>query len=57
MSDETVEVFTDDLQVGVYVERLDRPRLETPFLFQGFYVNSQKEIEELRRHCESSIST
>jgi HD-GYP domain-containing protein (c-di-GMP phosphodiesterase class II) len=36
----------------MYVSRLDRPWLETPFLFQGFMIKSCEEIEELRRYCD-----
>ncbi len=36
----------------MYVARLDRPWLETPFLFQGFYIRDKDEIEEIRAHCE-----
>jgi HD-GYP domain-containing protein (c-di-GMP phosphodiesterase class II) len=47
-----VRVEADNLQVGMYVTRLDRPWTETPFLFQGFYIRSPDEIEELRRYCQ-----
>jgi len=40
------------LQIGMYVSELDRPWLETPFLFQGFYVRTDGEIAELRRFCD-----
>ena len=36
----------------MYVSALDRPWLETPFLFQGFLIRDQEEIGELQRHCE-----
>ncbi|MBT8132094.1 MAG: HD-GYP domain-containing protein, partial [Gammaproteobacteria bacterium] len=32
--------------------QLDRPWLETPFLFQGFLIRSQREVEELTRYCQ-----
>jgi len=37
----------------MYVAELDRPWLGTPFLFQGFEIRSQQEIEELRRYCKT----
>ncbi|MBU2677479.1 MAG: HD-GYP domain-containing protein [Gammaproteobacteria bacterium] len=40
------------LCVGMYVSELDRPWLETPFLFQGFFIRSKNEIDELQEHCE-----
>ncbi len=36
----------------MYVSVLDRPWLETPFLFQGFLIREQGEIDELRKHCK-----
>jgi putative nucleotidyltransferase with HDIG domain len=47
------EVPTSQLQVGMYVAALDRPWLETPFLFQGFPIRSERELEELARYCET----
>jgi putative nucleotidyltransferase with HDIG domain len=35
----------------MYVTGLDRPWLETPFLFQGFQIKDQQEVDELRRYC------
>ena len=46
------QVATQDLQLGMYVTRLDRPWLETPFLFQGFTVQNPTDIAELQRHCQ-----
>ena len=40
-----------ELAVGMYVSELDRPWLETPFLFQGFYVQSDDEVAAVRSHC------
>ena len=39
------------LEMGMYVAELDRPWLGTPFLFQGFHIRSQDELNELRRLC------
>lgn len=36
----------------MYVSQLDRPWVETPFLFQGFYINSPHDIEQLQQFCE-----
>lgn len=37
---------------GMFVSRLDRPWTDTPFLMQGFYIETQADIEKLRRHCQ-----
>jgi hypothetical protein len=36
----------------MYVSQLDRPWLETPFLFQGFFVDSDEVLARLREYCE-----
>ena len=41
-----------DLAVGMYVAKLDRPWLETPFLFQGFTIKTPAEIAEISRYCK-----
>ena len=41
-----------DLRAGMYVQELDRPWLDTPFMFQGFYISSDEEIETLQEYCE-----
>jgi putative nucleotidyltransferase with HDIG domain len=47
-----VKVFAEDLQLGMYVSELDRPWVDTPFLFQGFPILEITEIEQLRECCE-----
>ena len=39
------------LELGMFVSRLDRPWLETPFLMQGFQVNSDEDLQKLQRMC------
>lgn len=46
------KIDVDGLRIGMYVSRLDRPWLETPFLFQGFYIRNTSDIEELQRYCD-----
>lgn len=46
------KVAVDDLRVGMYVTRLDRDWLETPFLMQGFTVESARDVAEIARYCE-----
>ena len=41
-------ISADELEIGMYVSRLDRPWRETPFLFQGFHVVEQSEIDEIK---------
>lgn len=47
-----IRVYTTELKVGMYVSELDRPWVDTPFLFQGFMVQDIDDINALREHCE-----
>jgi hypothetical protein len=47
----TIEVSVNDLQCGMYVSELDRPWLETPYLIQGILIQSQEDIDLLKRYC------
>ena len=38
---ERTKIDAEKLAVGMYVSQLDRPWLETPFLFQGFETPSR----------------
>lgn len=49
---ETIKVPTDQLKLGMHVSRLDRPWLDTPFLFQGFPVHDQDDLTALKNICE-----
>lgn len=48
----TEKISVDNLYVGMYVSRLDRPWLGTPFLLQGFVIKDEEDIAKLREHCE-----
>ncbi len=45
-----ISVF--ELKIGMFVSQLDRPWLETPFLFQGFFIRSRHDIKALEKHCK-----
>jgi len=47
-----VMVEIKDLKKGMYVTELDRPWLETSFLFQGFRITNAQEIEQLNNTCK-----
>jgi putative nucleotidyltransferase with HDIG domain len=44
-------VHVRHLRPGVFVSRLDRPWLGTPFLLQGFRLSSWGQVEEVTRCC------
>ena len=45
------EVPVEQLQFGVYISELDRPWTETPFVFQGFVLEDEKQLETLKKYC------
>ncbi len=49
---EHVKVLTTNLKTGMFVTKLDRDWLETPYRIQGFVLKSEKEIHRLRKYCD-----
>jgi HD-GYP domain-containing protein (c-di-GMP phosphodiesterase class II) len=45
-------VGAEELRQGMFIVELDRPWLDTPFLLQGFLIDSQVELDTLGRYCE-----
>ena len=45
-------VHVSQLQIGMFVSELDRPWLDTPFLLQGFLIESLPQLDDLRHSCE-----
>ncbi|MGH8705823.1 MAG: HD-GYP domain-containing protein [Burkholderiales bacterium] len=46
------KVAVNELQFGMYVYELDRPWTETPFMFQGFVLKTQQQLEVLAKFCK-----
>ena len=46
------KILIPELRKGMYVSELDRPWFGTPFLFQGFQIQTNEEIEQLRLCCQ-----
>ena len=51
----TTKVSTTELKLGMFVADLDRPWVDTPFLLQGFVIEDERQIAELRSHCDYVI--
>ena len=49
------EVPVEKLEFGVFVSELDRPWTETPFMYQGFVLNNDKQLEALKKYCKKVI--
>lgn len=51
-SQRRLRVAAEHLRMGMFVAELDRPWHDTPFLIQGFAVDSEIELSTLRRYCQ-----
>ncbi len=47
----TQEIPVHNLQIGMYVSRLDVPWVQTPFPIQGFHISKQEELDQLALYC------
>jgi len=45
-------IAVEDLRLGMYVSELDRPWTDTPFMFQGFVLRQQDQIDALKKYCK-----
>jgi len=45
------EIPVEQLQFGMYVSELDRPWTDTPFVFQGFVLEDEKQLETIKKYC------
>ncbi|GAA3913326.1 HD-GYP domain-containing protein [Litoribacillus peritrichatus] len=43
---------SSELEVGMFVSKLDCPWEQTPFIFQGFLISNKDEIYQLQEHCQ-----
>ncbi|WP_018015776.1 HD-GYP domain-containing protein [Teredinibacter turnerae] len=48
----TVKVHVSDLRVGMFVSKLDRDWLDTPFIMQGFLLEQREDIDIVSEFCE-----
>ena len=44
-----------ELRFGMYIAELDRPWTDTPFVFQGFVLSNEQQLEALRKYCQSVL--
>lgn len=51
-SNTLTQIDVKDLKVGMYVSKLDKPWLESSFLFQGFEIKSEADIAAVRSECK-----
>ena len=49
-----VPMKVQNLSIGMFVGMLERPWLETPYIFQGFEIKDKYEIEQLQEYCSAA---
>jgi len=47
-----VKMHVGELRVGMYVSKLDREWLDTPFIMQGFLLEEEDDIDIVSEYCE-----
>lgn len=45
-------IRSSQLEVGMYIAELDVPWENTPFMFQGFFLESQAQIDAVAKYSE-----
>ncbi|MFD2231757.1 HD-GYP domain-containing protein [Alkalimarinus sediminis] len=48
-----IEIPVSELEIGMYVSKLDCPWEETPFIYQGFFLYDIQDIQELQTLCKT----
>jgi len=46
-----IEMSVRELKIGMYVAELDKPWKESSFMFQGFPIEDQKQLDQLSKEC------
>ncbi len=46
------KVNAENIKIGMFIVELDRPWIDTPFLLQGFLVEDEQQLRQLRQHCK-----
>lgn len=46
------KISVGDLRVGMYVSELDRPWLDTPFIMQGFILETTADVDVVAEYCD-----
>lgn len=49
------KITIEQVKIGMFVSDLDRPWLDTPFLLQGFLVETPDEVSKLKQYCQYVI--
>lgn len=48
-------ISVEQVKFGVYVNELDRPWTDTPFMYQGFVVKTEQQVQALKKYCRTVV--
>ena len=48
-------ISVEQVKFGVYVNELDRPWTDTPFMYQGFVVKTEQQVQALKKFCKTVV--
>lgn len=51
-NDRSVKIHISELKIGMFISKLDREWLDTPFLLQGFLVETEEDIDVVAEYCK-----
>ncbi len=51
MNNDEMRLSAREVEIGMYVTRLDKPWLESPFMLQGFVINTKEDLALLLENC------
>jgi len=46
------KIKLEGLQIGMYISKIDRPWNEVPFAFEGMLIESNEDIDTIKKHCQ-----
>jgi HD-GYP domain-containing protein (c-di-GMP phosphodiesterase class II) len=52
MTNQKEKVLVNELKLGMFIDELDRPWLESPFLLQGFVLEDDEQLLTIKNLCE-----
>lgn len=47
-----IKILSEDIKHGMYISALDKPWVDSPFLFQGFSLKDDEEFQQIKSTCK-----
>ncbi|MBT8149530.1 MAG: DUF3391 domain-containing protein, partial [Gammaproteobacteria bacterium] len=49
---EKTRIHSSELKLGMFVSKLDRPWIDSPFLVHGFVIRNEKQLQQIQALCQ-----